>query len=321
MPGTSPPVADERSGLLAYLAQQRDALCVAAHGLTDDQARLALTAGSLSVGGLIKHLAATERGWIDIVLQRQSGSGDDAVDGYELSFQLLPDETLAEVLATYEAVAAETEAVMAGIDDLGQAVPVPKGVPWYPQDLDAWSVRWVLLHLIEETARHAGHADIVRESIDGATFYPLMAAAEGWPPSPWMQPWQPRTRAVSSFVIDSWDQFGYDEAPGSELAKTRVTKTFSGDLVGTSTAELLMVAAAGGAMAYVGQERITVELEGRAGSFILRHCAYGDASGGTGSWTILEGSGTDGLEGITGRADIDRHDDGSHTFTLDYSLA
>ena len=321
MPGSVPPVADERSGLLAFLAQQRDALRVAAHGLTDDQARLTLTAGSLSVGGLIKHLAATERSWIDIVLQRQGAPDDDAVHGYELGFQLLPDETLAEVLATYEAAAAETELVIAGIDDLDQAVPVPKGVPWHPQDLDAWSVRWVLLHLIEETARHAGHADIVRESIDGATSYPLLAAAERWPASPWMQPWQPRTRAVASFVIDSWDQHAYDEAPGAELAKTRVTKTFSGDLVGTSTAELLMVAAAGGAMAYVGQERITVELEGRAGSFILRHTAYGDASGGTGSWTILDGSGTDAIEGITGRADIVRHDDGSHTFTLDYSLA
>ena len=70
-------------------------------------------------------------------------------------------------------------------------MPVPQGVPWYPDDVEAWSVRWVLLHLIQETARHAGHADIVRESIDGATMYPLMAAVEGWPASPWMQPWEP----------------------------------------------------------------------------------------------------------------------------------
>ena len=82
-------------------------------------------------------------------------------------------------------------AVIGGITDLGQAVPVPKGVPWYPDDIDAWSVRWVLLHLIEEIARHAGHADIVRESIDGATMYALMAAAEGWPATDWLTPWQP----------------------------------------------------------------------------------------------------------------------------------
>jgi len=64
-------------------------------------------------------------------------------------------------------------------------------VPWNPKDLDNWSVRWVLLHLVQETARHAGHADIIREAIDGGTAYPIMAAAEGWPESPWMKPWKP----------------------------------------------------------------------------------------------------------------------------------
>ena len=84
---------------------------------------------------------------------------------------------------------------MSAISDLGQPVPVPKGVPWFPDDVDAWSVRWVLLHLIEEIARHAGHADIVREAIDGATMYELMAAAEGWPATEWLQPWQPSDQA------------------------------------------------------------------------------------------------------------------------------
>ena len=64
-------------------------------------------------------------------------------------------------------------------------------MPWFPDDIDAWTVRWVVLHLITETARHAGHADIVRETIDGASAFPLMAAAEGWPATPWMQPWAP----------------------------------------------------------------------------------------------------------------------------------
>jgi hypothetical protein len=70
---------------------------------------------------------------------------------------------------------------------------VPKGVPWFPSDVEAWSVRWVLLHLIEEVGRHAGHADIIRESVDGATAMPLMAAAEGWPATPWLQPWRQST--------------------------------------------------------------------------------------------------------------------------------
>ena len=191
MPGQVPPIADEREGLLAYLAQQRDALRLTAFGLTDEQARATPTASALSVGGLIKHVTAMERSWVDTITQQELPPVEDAQAKYGDDFVLRPDETLAEVLADAARSAAETEVVMAGIDDLGQPVPVPKGVPWFPDDVDAWSVRWVLLHLIEEIARHAGHADIVREAIDGATCYPLMAAAEGWPATPWMQPWQP----------------------------------------------------------------------------------------------------------------------------------
>lgn len=195
MPGLVPPVADERDALLSYLAQQRSVIRIAAYGLTDEQARATPSVSTLSVGGLIKHVAMTERGWIDTILQRtrDTGTGED---DYAANFHVGPDETLADVLAGYDEVANETESVIRGIADLGQEVPVPKGVPWYPQDVDAWSVRWVLLHVIEETARHAGHADIVRESVDGATAFPLMAAAEGWPATPWMQPWEPMAPAV-----------------------------------------------------------------------------------------------------------------------------
>jgi uncharacterized damage-inducible protein DinB len=193
MPGQPPPLTDERSLLLAYIAQQRAGIRNAALGLTDEQARLAPTAGTLSVGGLVKHVAATERHWIDLVLQRP---GTGAVADYADGFRLRGDETLAGALDRYADVARETEAVITGIDDLGQPVPVPKGVPWFPQDIDAWSVRWVLLHLVEETARHAGHADIIREALDGATMYPLMAAAEGWPATEWLTPWRPPVAAV-----------------------------------------------------------------------------------------------------------------------------
>jgi uncharacterized damage-inducible protein DinB len=188
MPGNVRPVADERDGLFAYLEQQRMVIRIAAYGLTDDQARLAPTVSSLTIGGLIKHVAAVERSWTDMVLERRSAT---AQEDYEQNFRLGPDETLASALDNYAEAAKETERVIAGVADLGQPVPVPKGVPWFPQDVDAWSVRWVLLHLIQETARHAGHADMVRETIDGATAFPLMAAAEGWPETPWMKPWRP----------------------------------------------------------------------------------------------------------------------------------
>ncbi|MFN2479664.1 MAG: DinB family protein [Pseudonocardiaceae bacterium] len=186
MPAVVAPVADEREGLLAYLAQQRLVLRLTAYGLTDDQARTTPTASPLNVGGLIKHVTTAERGWMDTVLQRDRKWSPE---NHHASFRLGPGETLAMVLALYDQAAKETDAIIAEIPDLGQPVPVPRQVPWAP-GATAWSVRWVLLHLIEETARHAGHADIIRESLDGATAFPLMAAAEGWPAYPWAQPWQ-----------------------------------------------------------------------------------------------------------------------------------
>ncbi|MDH2427528.1 DinB family protein [Sphaerisporangium sp. TRM90804] len=187
MPVIVPPVADEREGLLGYLAQHRYVLRTAAHGLTDEQARATPTASALSVGGLIKHCASVERTWMNTIRRGPRPSPD----AYQKGFVMGPGETLDGVLAEHESAARETDEVVRGIADLGQAVPAPRGVPWCPPDVEAWSVRWVLLHLITETARHAGHADIVRESIDGATAYPLMAAAEGWPATSWIQPWRP----------------------------------------------------------------------------------------------------------------------------------
>src|SRR3954447_8060146 len=134
MPGQAPPLNDERELLLAYIAQQREGIRNAAFGLTDEQARLTPSASALSIGGLIKHVAETEAGWIDTVLQRDRGSQEDGESQYADGFRLGPDESPAEVLDRYEAVARETDAVIGGIADLNQPVPVPKGVPWFPAD-------------------------------------------------------------------------------------------------------------------------------------------------------------------------------------------
>jgi hypothetical protein len=184
-----PPTPDETDLLLAFLEQQRIAARTAAFGLTDAQAASTPTPSPLSVGGLIKHLAAVERSWTNTMLQ---GKGDGTPDDYMAGFRLTDTETIADVIARHEDAARATDAVVRklGLDEL---VPVPQGVPWFPQDVDAWSVRWVVLHLIEETARHAGHADIVREAVDGALSGALLAAVEGWPATDWMQPWEPAT--------------------------------------------------------------------------------------------------------------------------------
>ena len=177
MPGTVRPVTDERDGLLAYLAQQRLGLRAAVHGLTEEQARATPTPSSLSLGGLIKHAALCERGWFaGTVAQRLS---EDDTRDWGTEFTLQEGETLASALALYDEVARESEAIIAEIPDLGQQVAVPQA-PWFPKNVKFWSVRWVLLHAIEETARHGGHADIIREALDGKTWYELMAANEGW---------------------------------------------------------------------------------------------------------------------------------------------
>jgi uncharacterized damage-inducible protein DinB len=193
MPGSVSPVVDERDGLTSYLAQQRYVLRLTAYGLTEEQAAAVTSPSALCVGGIIKHVTDVERYWMDVVVQNVANKDErDAGDDYQSNFRLGPDDSLQKLLDAYAGVAADTDKVIESISDLGQAVPIPRDAPWFPKDIDAWSVRWVILHLIQETARHAGHADIVREGIDSANAFALMAAAEGWPSTPWLQPWEPK---------------------------------------------------------------------------------------------------------------------------------
>jgi uncharacterized damage-inducible protein DinB len=187
MPMNAPLIQTEREGLLAFLQHQREAVRNATLGLQDDQARRRPTPSGLTLGGLVKHLADAEQGWID----RVAGVPlvDASFNDYMASFVLADDETLAGVLEQYEEASAHTDAVIESVDDLGRAVPLPEA-PWYP-DPEGCTVRWILLHLIEETARHAGHADIIREALDGGLSGPLMAAVEGWPEDGWIEPWRP----------------------------------------------------------------------------------------------------------------------------------
>lgn len=104
-------------------------------------------------------------------------------------FVMREDETLQQVL---DAFAAQNAATLRQLEaaDLDTPVPVPTDAPWFPADVKQWSVRWVVHHLINELARHSGHADIIRESIDGATMYELVAGLEDWPETDWLKPWR-----------------------------------------------------------------------------------------------------------------------------------
>jgi hypothetical protein len=127
-------------------------------------------------------------------------------------------------------------------------------------------------------------------------------------------------RATGTFDIDSWDQQPYDDRDGVQMARTRVAKTFHGEIEGTSTAELLMVGAPNGSAAYVGMERIVCRVHGRTGSFVLLHDAVRSATTQSATWSIVPDSGTGELQGLRGAAQITIEPDGGHTFTLDYDL-
>jgi uncharacterized damage-inducible protein DinB len=194
MPALAPPVTDERSALREYLAYHQSAYFAVAHGLTDEQARSQPTVSALSVGGLVKHVTGMQRTWMARVAAapdappRDTRPFDEIVKDFADQHVMRSDETLTGLLSAFEAENAKSLQLVETAD-LDARVPVPQDIPWFPKDLDAWSVRWVILHVINELARHAGHADIIREAIDGATMYELIAAREGWSIDGWVQPW------------------------------------------------------------------------------------------------------------------------------------
>jgi uncharacterized damage-inducible protein DinB len=164
---------DERADILESLRSARFFLRHTVQGLTDEQARLTPTASALSLGGLIKHVALTEEQWVEFIEKGTDAmpGGDDgdpdspAAKRWANGFQLLPDETLADALAEYERVAARTDALVESLPDLGLSHPLPPA-PWFAPGATR-SARRVFVHIVAETAQHSGHADIIRETIDG----------------------------------------------------------------------------------------------------------------------------------------------------------
>lgn len=161
----------ERADLLATLAKARHFLRFTTRDLSDHQARERTTASELCLGGLIKHVTSVERGWVDFILKGPSAMpsfSEMTQDDWArraAEFQLLPHETLAGVLDEYAEVARRTDEVVATLPDLSAAHPLPEA-PWFTDE--SWSARRTLIHIIAETSQHAGHADIIRESLDGA---------------------------------------------------------------------------------------------------------------------------------------------------------
>jgi uncharacterized damage-inducible protein DinB len=162
----------ETLDLLQVLEQQRTALRNSVRGLSEEHAVATPTASSLCLGGLVKHVARTERGWIAGRLGDRPDPDPPTEATWGAEFRLGDGESVEGALRLYAEVARETEEVINSLPDLSGTIKLPEA-PWFPPNA-TWSAQRVLLHVIAETARHAGHADIIRESVDGATAHQLI---------------------------------------------------------------------------------------------------------------------------------------------------
>ena len=184
---------DEAAALATFLREQVEAVRTAAFGLTDAEARMAPARSALSLGGILKHLSMSWTSWQRREACERGERGWDLTEAdytnYYGSFALAEDETLAQILEQYDAATAALIAAVERMDPGSDALEAP--APWFGRmQPTPVTKRMLALHLIEEFARHAGHADLVREQLDGALSAQLTLAANNIPGNDFVQPWK-----------------------------------------------------------------------------------------------------------------------------------
>ena len=150
----------EKESLRISLDRHRDVVLWKLAVLDDEQLRRPMTATGTNLLGLVKHLAAVEYGWFCETFGRDTEVLPFDEDDENADLRVRPDESTQDILDFYARARAASDRVIdeLSVDDVGKA--------WFGE---AVTLRWVLIHMIEETARHVGHLDIVRELIDGST--------------------------------------------------------------------------------------------------------------------------------------------------------
>jgi uncharacterized damage-inducible protein DinB len=183
----------ESAALAAFLREQVVAARTAAHGLTDEEARMTPTRSALSIGGILKHLTTTWTAWERREAQDRGERGWELTDAdygaFYGSFALTEEETLEQVLERYDAATDALLAAVGAMDPDARVLQAP--APWFGRhEPTPVTGRVLALHVVQEFARHAGHADIVREQLDGAQAGELTMAVEGLEGNDFMQPWR-----------------------------------------------------------------------------------------------------------------------------------
>jgi hypothetical protein len=188
----APGAHTEIEGIVRYVEQQLDAIRAAAIGLTEEQARLRPCRSALSIGGLLKHATYCMRGVTDRLVAGQSRPAIDEASfaAYQGSFALADDETAADALDAFDVTRVTYVAALSAADPSAPTVEDP--APWFGIfDNRPALGRYLLVHQIEEMARHAGHADIIREQIDGISIPAIVLTADGMAASDFFQPYVP----------------------------------------------------------------------------------------------------------------------------------
>jgi len=165
---TTDTMTRERADLIETLTEHRSFLERTVQGITDEQASARTTVSELCLGGIIKHVTHVEDRWADFIVNGSTVAGPPdaaAFEAHAATFRMEPGDTLAGLLTRFHEVAARTDALVASYPSLDDGHPLPPA-PWFPPGA-SWSARRTIAHIIAETAQHAGHADIIREAIDG----------------------------------------------------------------------------------------------------------------------------------------------------------
>jgi hypothetical protein len=195
----APALHDEITTIANYVDQQLAAIRAALLGLTEEQARATPCRSALSVGGIVKHTAYGMRGAVEVMSGRRAGAAPDeaAFAAYLGSFTLTEQETAEDVAREFDDARRAYLAAIEQADPDAEFLAPP--APWHGiHDARPARLRYYLLHQVEEMARHAGHADIIREQLDGLAVPALVMTVEGAPANAFFQPYEPRPGTIGA---------------------------------------------------------------------------------------------------------------------------